>query len=53
MPHFLMKHNAEKVKYPTELMFIQGRNVLFHIIISMAPTFGGVSLHMLSQMAQK
>ena len=51
--HFLMKDNIEEVKYLTESMFIQDGNVLFHFLIGLAPTFGGVLLQMWSQIAQK
>ena len=48
-----MKDNVEEVKFPTQSMFIQDGNILFHSLIGLAPTFGGVSLQMLSQIAQK
>ena len=51
MLHFLMKGNVEEVKYPTQSMFIQDGNALFYYLIGLVPTFGGVSLQMLSQMA--
>ena len=53
MLHFLMKDNVKEVKYTTKRMFIQDANTLFHSLIGSAPTFGSVSLQMLSQMAQK
>ena len=53
MLHFLRKDNVEEVKYPTQPMIIQDGNALFHSFIGLAPTFGVVSLKMLSQMAQK
>ena len=53
MLHFLMKGNVEEVKYPTQSKFIQDGNALFYYLIGLVPTFGGVSLQMLSQMAQK
>ena len=34
-------------------MFFQDGNALFQSLIGLAPTFGGVSLQMLSQMTQK
>ena len=52
MLYFLMKDNVEEVKFPTQSMFIQDGNI-FYSLIGLAPTFGGVSLQMLSQIAQK
>ena len=44
MLHFLMEdHNAE-VQYPKDSMFIQDGNALFHTLVNMPPTFGGICL---------
>ena len=51
--HFLIKGNVEEVKYSTQSMFIQDGNALFHFLICLVPTFGGVSLQMLNQLSQK
>ena len=53
MLHFLMKDNIKEVKYSVESIFIQDGNGLFHSLIGLAPTFGDVSLQILSKMAQK
>ena len=50
--HFLIKGNVEEVKYSTQSMFIQDGNALFHFLICLVPTFGGVSLQMLNQLSQ-
>ena len=51
--YLLMKDNVEEVKYPNQPMFILDENALFHSLIGLAPTFGGVSLQLLSQMDEK
>ena len=53
MLHFLMEdHNAE-VQYPKDSMFIQDGNALFHTLVNMPPTFGGICLQILDLMASK
>ena len=46
-----MKDNVEENKHLTEPMLIHDWNALFHFLIGLESTFGGVSLQMLSKMA--
>ena len=48
-----MKDNVEENKHLTEPMLIHDWKALFHFLIGLESTFGGVSLQMLSKMAQK
>ena len=48
MLHFLIE-----VSYPNNSMFTQDGNALFHSLVSLVPTFGGVSLQIMGQMTQK
>ena len=41
------------VKYPKDSMFIQDGNALFHTLVNMPPTFGGICLQILNLMVSK
>ena len=44
MLHFLPEDAPEYVPYPTDALFIQDGNALFHAMTSLPPTFGGCHL---------
>ena len=51
--HILMEENTEVASPPHASMFIQDGNALFHSFNGIVSTFGGFSLQILDQMAQK
>jgi len=53
MLHYLLADETEHVSYPQNAMFIQDGNALFHMLVGLAPTFGGICLQILDQMANK
>ena len=53
MMHYLLEGNTDEVSYPTDAMFIQDGNALFHELTNLPPTFGATYLMMLDQMVAK
>ena len=53
MMHFMLEDVSEEVTYPTESIFIQDGNALFHALNNLPPTFGAICLKILDQMVAK
>ena len=53
MLHFLMEDISEDIPYPTDAMFIQDGNALFHTLKGLPPTFGEICLQILDQMISR
>ena len=53
MMHYLLEGNTDEVSYPTDAMFIQDGNALFHALTNLPPTFGATCLMLLDQMVAK
>ena len=50
---FLMESYNRDVQYPTDSMFIQDWNALFHTLMNLPPTFGGICLQIFDLMISK
>ena len=44
MMHFMLEDVSKEVTYPTESIFIQDGNALFHAFNNLPPTFGAICL---------
>ena len=53
MLHYLMEDAPEEVPYPTDRLYIQDGNAVFHALKNLPPTFGEICLQVLDQMAAK
>lgn len=53
MLHYLMEDAPEEVPYPTDSLYIQDGNALFHALKNLPPTFGAICLQVLDQMVAK
>ena len=53
MLHFLVEDTPEVVTYPTDSLYIQDGNALFHALTNLPPTFGTICLKLLDQMIAK
>ena len=53
MMHFVLEDRTSQVSYPKDAFFIQDGNALFHALINLPPTFGGICLQILDQMVFK
>ena len=53
MLHYLMEDAPEEVPYPTESLYIQDGNALFHALKNLPPTFFAICLQVLDQMVAK
>jgi len=53
MMHSLLEDVSQEVTYPTESIFIQDGNALFHALTNLPPTFGAICLKILDQMVAK
>ena len=53
MLHYLMEDAPEEVPYPTDSIYIQAGNALFHALKNLPPTFGEICLQVLDQMVAK
>ena len=53
MMHFIMEDHSQVVAYPKDFMFIQEGNAMFHTMTNLAPTFRGITLHLLDLMLPK
>lgn len=51
--HYLLAERTSKVAYPSDALFIQDGNALFHSIVALPPTFGEICLQILDQMVVK
>ena len=53
MKHFMLEDVSKEVTYPTESVFIQDGNAVFHALHNLPPTFGAMCLKILDQMVAK
>ena len=53
MLHYLMGDASEEVPYPTDSLYIQEGNALFHALDNLPPTFGAICLQVLHQTVAK
>ena len=53
MLHYLMEDAPEEVPYPTNSIYIQDGNALFHALKNLPPTFGEICLQVIDQMVVK
>ena len=51
--HFLMEDSPQDEPYPTDALYIQDGNALFHALKNLPPTFGEICLQVLDQMVAK
>ena len=53
MLHYLIKDAPKEGPYPTDNLYIQNSNALFHALKNLPPTFGEICLQILDQMVAK
>ena len=53
MLHYLLNDVPDNVQYPSDSIFIQDGNALFHALVNLPATFEGICMKILDQMVVK